>query len=132
MREIKFRGMRLTGSYWEFGSLYINERLETFIDKYDWKREPVIPESVGEFTGLKDKNGKEIYEDDYYQVPNGEICIIKYQGNKFVAIPLKPKYPMIPQYDHFGSPEGEGLVLGNKFQNPEILKEVDKDGERGS
>lgn len=67
MREIKFRGKRLDNGEWIEGDLLrMNDHWFIFpdpepegIDKYE-----VDPATVGEFTGLKDKNGKEIYEGD--------------------------------------------------------------------
>lgn len=66
MREIKFRGMNLCGS-WVYGDL-THERMrmpDGKLQKYiSVCGEPIHPKFVGQFTGLKDPTGKEIYEGD--------------------------------------------------------------------
>ena len=72
MREIKFRGLDMNTQKWRFGNLV--SKPQTFIvgQMIDWNEEycnlefwwPVIYASVSQFTGLKDKNGKDIYEGD--------------------------------------------------------------------
>ena len=80
MREIKFRGKRVDNGEWIYGDLmHNNEQVlinPIFEEPYEYLENfdaNVIPETVGQFTGLYDKNGKEIYEGDIVS-----LTIIRY------------------------------------------------------
>lgn len=131
MREILFRGKDFSGVInhsWCFGSLDTTEDDRTIIiypDRFGNKcRIFVNPETVGQYTGLKDKNGTKIFEGDIvkrfllgkmyiFQIgyDNGLTSFIGQAGIKFTTFDCDPA--------EFDSAEFE--VVGNIYDNPELL-----------
>lgn len=125
VREIKFRGRRLTDGEWIYGSLVItnwkeDKRKRYFIvnglGNYTFNHE-VRPESVGQCTGLKDKNRKEIYEGDIFSLGDKKILyIVEWNDTGLTG----------RQYDNRSY---VGLrwwrnnieIIGNIHSNPELL-----------
>lgn len=129
MREILFRGQMKTEKKWIYGNLlqtdsstYVIQNYVPFegIEKYE-----VIPETVCQYTGLTDKNGKKIFEGDICKYYNPEdkdgIAVIREDYAEWTSGIIRQKEIMTPIFYLKCSEEWE--VIGNIFDNPELLKE---------
>jgi uncharacterized phage protein (TIGR01671 family) len=98
MRTIKFRGLRLDGKGWVVGSLLCphagNE--STYIIGCNGSDFEVKPETVGQFTGLTDKNGVEVFEGDII----GEL-VVSYSGDNHESLGMHAGWYL--QRDNFES-----------------------------
>ena len=145
MREILFRGKRVDNGAWVEGAFYayynykrtvvqiLTDRTNCIPDAYE-----VIPETIGQYTGLTDKNGKKIFEGDIvkfckyiYQIifVCGSFTLFDKQGCMISKIG--------GMSDHFYSLMNLYLecqweddwaydleVIGNIHDNPELLKGI--------
>ncbi|MDE6019737.1 MAG: YopX family protein [Ruminococcus sp.] len=121
MREIKFRGKRTDNKEWVYGSLDLCgdtpfmtwREVDSDGDTVPWFVE-VQEDTIGQFTGLKDNKGKEIYEGDIvrYSEANDEIATKQVH---FIDGAFSPLTEIIWMGD------AECEVIGNIFDNPNLL-----------
>lgn len=133
MREILFRGKRLGDGEWVDGSLFIDdkgEKHEILIGYVNYRvLWEVDPDTVGQHTGLTDKNGKRIFEDDIvcicYEDSNGvkyrEIRKVFYDSEDCRWYPLswEEHCDFCDNWTEIQSLE----VIGNIHDNPELIGE---------
>ncbi|MCD8093930.1 MAG: YopX family protein [Bacteroides sp.] len=119
MRTIKFRGKGLTNNRWLYGSLAL-EGENAYISYGTVDFSEVDPATVGQFTGLYDKNDKEIYEGDIVEC-NGDICKVVYSAH-YVGFALDKKGWAYLHFFGEAFSNEECLVIGNIYDNQKLLK----------
>jgi uncharacterized phage protein (TIGR01671 family) len=133
MREILFRGQSTDSHKWYEGDLYQSRLKSVFHISYYTEygnrfSVNVIPETVGQYTGLTDKNGKKIFEGDIvkreYTLWHGEtkktrktqIGVVVY-SNRECGFQVEKKCNLRKPWD------GDTIeVIGNIHDNHELLK----------
>ena len=139
MREVLFTGKRVDNGEWAFGNFIedkwgddngntvyaiLQDRVAPEIAAL-WTPVKVIPETVGEYTGLKDKNGKKIFE-GYVVTYIGEVCVVEWDDEtaKFV---LKNENLLCDFEEVWCNRFKSKIeVIGNVHDNPELLEVSDK------
>ena len=133
-RTIKFRGKRIDNGEWVYGSLAethgklfigIPTDLDNPVYMMDWHE--VDSNTVGQFTGLLDKNGKEIYEGDILMLGSSDagICEVKWNESQ-LAFCIRFYYERNLGIRPLGAWARDGkniAILGNIHDNPELLNE---------
>lgn len=129
-REILFKAKRLDNGEWVEGNLITNERNENqkyigyifderngVIEDYDLVE--VIPDTICQYTGLEDKNGNKIWENDIAHIRSSGLSgygVIKYENGNLVLVDVKRKRT----YSMYG--EWKIRKDGNIFDNADLLE----------
>lgn len=124
MREIKFRGKSLNTNMWVYGDFRQDK-----ISKKAYIEYEVDQSTIGQYTGLKDKDGKEIYDGDILAdnecaigaveiIPRNGVVIKRRLGATF-SIALR-SFTYDSDFD-IGQ-LSELKIIGNVYDNPELIK----------
>ena len=116
MREILFRGIRKNGEDFIQGFL-VNVAKKSYIIFPIGVSFEVIPETVGQFTGLTDKNGKKIFEGDIIAHENR-----KWSTEVFWKDSAWRVNPNGQSYELLSNTASVTLINGNIHETPELLK----------
>ena len=135
MRDYLFRGKSRFSGKFVYGSLiHVGEfccilgeddgtdfeypYLDVDLGVIDGQADPVIPETVGQFTGICDKDGKKIFEGDILQEDDidREMEVVRFINGRYAPFNVYPEY--------YCWDKDECTVIGNIYDNPELLKGV--------
>ena len=143
MREILFRGKSIKTNQWIYGGFHIWEKRQvcalsndslkddeisyviTVNSFADWNMPrtmqavEVIADTVGQYTGLTDRNGNKIFEGDIVNIltENEEIGVIVYEDGGFIAHADKFSIDIIYKINRT-----DVEVIGNKYDNPKLME----------
>lgn len=122
MREIKFRAKH--GKEWAYGDLRLTSR-EPHIWTDPYTSHIINTETIGQYTGLKDKNGKEIYEGDIVKSISGKIgYVIFLQQEMGYVVVWDNCDTRLGHRNRGGGYECDGSieVISNIYDNPELVE----------
>ena len=126
-RPIKFRGRCAFSGTWRYGFYYVSKGNHIIRDEND-KESIVLEKTLGQFTGLHDKNGKEIYEGDMVDVlsagshlPNGIIKFGQGAAKFFIGNESNSICWNLSGGGHNYTQENLEII-GNIFDDPELVK----------
>ena len=117
-REIKFRGTSIQNGKWLYGNIQIPEAPydEYFMWDNGWQMQ-VDANTVGQYTGLKDKNGMEIYEGDIVSILYWKGVVV--YNNEYASFNVRCVRSNIDIKNLFVY---GGKIIGNIHDNPELLQ----------
>lgn len=128
-REILFRGKRVDNGEWAYGH-YVNcscpgcqpNETKHYIVEYPSAWNEIYTSTLGQYTGLTDRNGKRIFEGDILRYDDGETSIydVRWDYHRWL-VQLHGDYSAMPDdLDDFFCQYAE--VIGNIYDNPELLE----------
>lgn len=132
MRTIKFRGKRIDNGAWIFGSLDLTanrtiiswDRTDSDGDTAPWFAD-VHPDTIGQFPGLLNKNGKEIYEGDIMTYGGQIKHLVEFKHGMFGYTLLDGWFVGYGGNSNFSfnplDRSNEHEVIGNLYDDPELL-----------
>lgn len=124
-REILFRGFNEKNNKWIYGYYFVNCGLHFVVTDgiqtnplVNWTDFVVNPDTIGQYTGLTDKNGVKIFEGDIISIGDPNIkYIIMWRNDGFCA-----KQIGASSYIGLTYWASDIEVLGNVIDNPELIK----------
>ena len=114
MREILFRGKDIISGRWTEGFLVGEQHIGNWVEC-----DPIIPETVGQFTGLADKNGKKIFEGDIVKYGEHTMVVVWYDFLASFTLAFS-----VDGYYHETMSKSDTYleIIGNIHDNPELLE----------
>lgn len=120
MREIKFRGKDVFTGKWAYGDLVHNKKITAtdLVDRTMVGGYEVDPDTVGQFTGLCDCEGNEIFEGDIVKSESAGFCgVVKYTDTAYTIFLGEMNGALLISLQTCALE-----VIGNMFDTPELLK----------
>ena len=125
MREILFRGKRRLDRSWNYGDLvHCTDRLVAVSDEQG-NFVNVFPETVGQYTGLTDKNGKKIFEGDIVRcisMTDMANMIVIFEDGEFRMVLCEKYKDYISGCGFYAIRCFDKEIIGNIHDNPELLE----------
>lgn len=122
MRVIKFRGYSVDIDKWVYGDL-LQYRVFPIIFDDNCEQHECFAPSMGQYTGLKDKNGTEIYEGDILGKTFHWDLFVRFQNGKFMLYDTNlVRRNNDYTYDLYRNVVEGYCVIGNIFENPELIE----------
>jgi len=124
-REYKFRGKRIDNNEWVYGSLVVDTDKKNYsiidyaleeTNTYTWHN--VFPNTVGQFIGLIDKQGKEIYEGDIVKIGRTKFTVeFRDCGFEMIGIGIVCVARLCSAYRDIE-------IIGNIYENSNLMEKL--------